>query len=157
MLTTPLFFQHHRLTLSDPVSLNLRGQSSGAVQTTNDLPAGCISVSPQSQTPFKGMFSCAQSMLSHGETSVIDKEHREAEEPLLVQITHKGQWYNPQCKNILQPCWENMGPTQLQSSASWYVGGLGGEKTPMGTESEGVCSALLLTRDDLMGLRHEYQ
>lgn len=94
MLTTPLFFQHHGLTLSDPVSLNLRGQSSGAVQTTNDLPAGCISVSPQSQTPFKGMFSCAQSMLSHGQTSVIGKEHGEAEEPLLVQITLKGQWYN---------------------------------------------------------------
>lgn len=112
MLTTPLFFQHYRLRSSDPVSLNLQGQSSGAVQTTSDLPAECISVSPQSRTPFKGMFSCAQSTLSHRQTSVItDKEHREAEEPLLVQITLKGQWYNPQCKNIPQPCWENMGPT----------------------------------------------
>lgn len=97
-------------------------------------------------------------MLSHGQTSVItDKEHREAEEPLLVQITLNGQWCNPQCKNIPQPGWENTGPTQLQSSASGYVGGLGGGKTPMGTESEGVASALLLTRDDLMGFRHKYQ
>lgn len=140
MLTTPLFFQHHGLTLSDPVSLNLRGQSSGAVQTTNGLPVGCISVSPQSQTPFKGMFSCAQSMLSHGQTSVIDKEHREAEEPLLVQITLKGQWYNPRCKNILQPGWENMGPTQLRSSASWYVGGRGGGRTLIGSVRRGLLS-----------------
>lgn len=96
-----------------------QGQSSGAVQTTSDLPAECISVSPQSWTPFKGMFSCAQSTLSHRQTSVItDKEHREAEEPLLVQITLEDQWYNPQCKNIPQPCWENMGPTQLQNFAS---------------------------------------
>lgn len=27
----------------------------------------------------------------------------------------------------------------------------------MGTESEGVCSALRLTRGDLMGFRHKYQ